>query len=190
MSLERIVKHYKMTDLTGEEIENIIGKPPILYSDLAKYKSLEQVVGKEKYAIILYQTSSYSEGHYVAITQGDNGVFRYCDSYGIDVLHELQYTPYDQQLPKYLVHLFEKVGNYEVNRTDFQGKRSGISTCGRWSSLFCKFRNLPLLRITELFKTNNDAFLRDNDNCATILTLLALNDITSYLDAIPRGRGL
>lgn len=187
MSLERIVEHFKKTDLSGDDIETLVGKPVVLYSDLGKYKSITQLLGKEKYVVILYQTSSYTSGHYIAITQNDSGKIRYCDSYGIkNPLTELQFTPYDKVLPKYLDKLLGGI-DYESNTTDYQSKTPTISTCGRWASLFCKFRNLTLVQIRELFTANKSAYLNDSDNASVLLTLLALKDITSYLDDIPRG---
>ena len=186
MSIETIVSHFKKRDLSGEEIQKLIGKPPVLYSDL-RGKTLSQLFGKENYFIVLYQTSSRTTGHYVAITKSDSGLVRYADSYGIpNPDTELQYTPYDQVLPKYLSKLLDGV-DFESNRVDYQAKKSVISTCGRYSSLFCLFRNLTLSQIHEMYKMGKSAFLNDTDNLVTILTLIGLNDIQSYLLDIPRG---
>lgn len=190
MSLEDIVKHFKMTDLSGEEIQTLIGKAPVLYSDLAKYKSMTQLLGKENYVVILYQTSSKTTGHFVAITRNDTtGLLRYFDSYSLTPDTELQFTAFDRPLPKYIIGLLGNE-NYEVNKVDYQAKKSGISTCGRYASTACMFRNISLKRIEELYKMNKSSWLNEPDNAVTVLTLLGLKDISSYLDAIPRGRGL
>lgn len=187
MSLERIVQHFKMSDLSGFEIEKLIGKPPVLYSDLKKYKSLDALLGKHNYAVILYQTSSKTTGHFVAITRNDEtGKVRFCDSYGIYPDGEIQYTEYDKVLPKYLTALLKDV-DFEYNTIDYQSKKSGVSTCGRFSSLFCIFRNLSLQAIQEMYKTNKSAFLQDVDNIVVMLTLVGLKDIQQYLQKIPRG---
>jgi hypothetical protein len=182
MSLERIVEYYNMRDLSGEEIQALTGKQPILYSDLKNYSSIEQVLGKEKYVVLLYQTSSYTTGHFVSLSMGDNGKVRYFDSYGIrGPLQEIQYTPFEQKLPPYLNNLLEKV-DYESNGVDYQSKKHGISTCGRWSSLACRLRNVPLQRIEQMIRGNRGSFFNDSDNVATILTLFALNNIEKYLE--------
>ena len=180
MSLETMINYYKSRDLTGEEIFNAIGRLPILYSDLKKYSSLNQLFEKFDYCIIMYQTSSLTTGHYIALTRNDKTKkIRYCDSYGLTPLTELQYTQADQPLPKYLLNLLEGV-DYEYNRVDFQSKKQGIATCGRWSSLFCKFRNLSLDEIERLFKNNKDPFLTQTDNSACLLTMMMFKDITRY----------
>lgn len=187
MSLETLVKYYKMTDLTGQEIETLTGKTPILYSSLGKYKNVEEVVGKEGFCVILLQTSSKTTGHWCCLTRNDNtGLIRWCDSYGFFPDAERQYTKYDQALPKYLTNLLEG-HQFEYNKQDYQSKKAGTSTCGRFASLFCKFRNLSLLQIKELYTTNQGAFFKDVDNTVCLLTLIGLQDITQYLTSIPRG---
>ena len=44
MSLQSIVDFYKTTDLTGQDIYNLINRFPILYSDLSKYKNLKELL--------------------------------------------------------------------------------------------------------------------------------------------------
>jgi len=179
MSLENIVKYFNKRDLTGDEIETLIGKAPITFSDLAKFKTIEEVLGPEKYCIILYQTSSKTDGHFVAITQYDDGTISYRESYGYNPLQVKNLCPYDDPLPRYVVQLLydHKV---EYNRFDFQQKGKGVSTCGRWSAIFCRMRQVPLKDLIRLVITNKSEFLSDYDNIATVLTLLSLKDITTY----------
>jgi len=184
MSLESMVQYFKMRDLTGSEIEKTIGRPPILYSDLKKYKSLKQLLQGFGYAIILLQTSSKTTGHFIAITQNNNtGKYRFSDSYGMDPTTILSYLPYDKNLPQYIVDLFRGVDS-EHNTIDYQSKNNGVSTCGRWATLFCKFRDLSLPQFHAIFKTNKSAYLQQSDNDACLLTLMMLDDITSYLSTI------
>ena len=188
MSLENIVQYFNKRDLTGDEIQRLIGKPPITFSDLAKYKSLAEVLGPEKYCIILYQTSSKTDGHFVAITQYDNGVVSYRESYGYNPLQVKNLCPYDDPLPGYVVQLLAG-HQVEYNRFDFQQKNKSVSTCGRWASIFCRMRQVPLRNVVELITMNKSSFLSDYDNIATLLTLLSLNDITEYEQNVgSRGR--
>jgi hypothetical protein len=182
MSLQKIVKFFKMRDLSGDEIETLIGKSPILYSDLKKFSSINELLGKENYCIILYQTSSYTTGHFIAITRGDDGKVRYCDSYGIQTPdEELQFTPFDEPLPRYLTNLLKGV-DFESNTIDYQSKNKGISTCGRYASFFCRMRNLSLVQIDKLLKDNQSEFLNNPDNAVCLLTLLSLKDIEQYFE--------
>jgi hypothetical protein len=190
MSLETSVNYFKKQDLNGEEIIKLTNKAPVLYSDLAKYKTIDDLLGKEGYVIILYQTSSKTTGHFVAITRNDKtGRIRYADSYAIrNPDAEIQYTPYDQSLPKYLSALLEGT-NFESNTVDYQSSQKGVSTCGRWSSIFCLLRNCELSQISTFFKGNKGGFLQNSDNCATLITMWALNDITQFLSHLSQTGG-
>ena len=190
MSLETMTNYFKKTDLTGEEIVKLVGKPPVLYSELGKYKTINDLLGKEGCVVVMYQTSSKTTGHFIAITRNDNnGKIRYADSYAIrNPDTEIQYTPYDQKLPKYLTALLEGT-NYESNTVDYQSSQKGVSTCGRWASIFCLLRNYELSEIYTLFKTNKGGFLQNSDNCATLITLWALNDITKFLTMLKQTSG-
>lgn len=181
MSLEQIIKYFNMRDLTGEEIKNLTGKSPVLYSDLPNYKSLDALLGNEKYCVILYQTSSKTSGHFVAITANDEGIVRYCDSYGYSPEQVRTMTPFDDPFPTYIINLLAPY-QVEYNKFDFQAKKRGVSTCGRWASIFCRMRNVPLNKIIQMVSTNKSDFLRDYDNIATLLTLLGLNDIQTFED--------
>ncbi len=189
MSLEQMALYYKDRDLDGQEIQTLIGKQPIMYSDLAQYQTLGQLLGKENYVIVMYQTSSKTTGHFVAITRNDTtGKVRYNDPYGIpNPDKELQFTPYDQKLPKYLTKLLQGV-DYESNTVDYQGGKK-VSDCGRWSSLFCMLRNMTSQQVQRLFKTNGSGFLGNSDNCAVLLTLLSLNDLVKFETSIGSGTG-
>ena len=57
MSIEQLVTHFKTRDLTGQDIIKLIEKGPVIYSDLKKYRNLNQLLGKEGYVVLLYQTS-------------------------------------------------------------------------------------------------------------------------------------
>jgi hypothetical protein len=188
MSLESIVNYFKQRDLNGGEIENLVGKYPILYSDLKKYESLTSLLGKHNYIVVLYQTSSKTTGHYVSISfNPEINTIRFCDSYGFPMDTEQQYAAYDKPLPKYLSILVEKhirdhpECKFEFNTHDYQRKSSKITTCGRYSSLFSLFYKVPLIKIHEMLRMNHSAFLSDPDNVATILTLVGLNNIQDYL---------
>ena len=181
-----MIKHFVLKDLDGQEILQLTGRSPVLFSDLGKYKSIKQLLGKEGFVVLLLQTVNVASGHFVAITENtQTGKIRYFDSYGFSPLLEIQeYVPFDNKnYPNYLVRLFRDV-DFEYNKIDYQSKHPGVSTCGRWASIACKLRNLSLLQIRELFKGNSNAWLQDSDNVACMLTMLPIHNITEYLEDI------
>jgi hypothetical protein len=188
MSLQNLVAEYIRTPLTGDEINTLVGCQPILYSDLKNYKKLEDVLqhtGKP-YAIILYQTSSYTNGHYNAIGvnfQGDAFSF---DPYGFTEIETKQNTPYDEKLPNYVTPMLEDYVKRHpgkkvvINKVDFQSKAGGVADCGRHASLAALFsKSMTFEQMQRLYFTNTDPYLK-GDVVATILTLMSLNDIGKW----------
>lgn len=178
-SLQDIIAVYKMRDLSGDQIKALVGKGPILYSDLGRYKTINQLLGPEKFAIILLQTSNKTTGHFVSVSMNDaTGRVRFFDSYGYSPDQILQFTPYDQQLPLYLKALLNGV-DYEYNSVDYQSKTPGTSTCGRYACLSVMWRNLTLSQFHELLLTNKDKWLSP-DNIVTMLTSVQLHNIRDF----------
>ena len=87
MSFQRIVEYYMLQDLDGDSIERLIGKQPILYEDLKKYKSLSDLCPRNSnFQVILYEELEYS-GHYVAlIVDYDNRIVNFFDRVSYDFL--------------------------------------------------------------------------------------------------------
>jgi hypothetical protein len=184
MSLERLVSFYKTRDLTGEDIETLTGRAPIVYSDLKQFNSIQQLLGKWKFVILLYQTSSASNGHFVCLRESDKGELSFSDSYGYHWDTEQHFgARYDLNIPRYLSMLIEKDGrDCTWNRFDYQRKAGAVASCGRWSSVFACWRNLSFDDIHNLFTQNSDAWLQDYDNAVVTLTLLPLHNIREFFE--------
>lgn len=187
MSLQKIVDFYKKKALTGQEIKILCGVEPIVYSDLGKYKTLEDLLAKtgKPYAIILYQVSSYSDGHYNCIGINYEGNPFEFDPYGYTETKIKQYATYDQKLPDYITPLLEDYAHRKnkkmvINYTDFQNKSGNIADCGRHSGLAAIFsQSMSFKDMADLYFTNADSWL-SGDNVATVLTLLSLKDIGKW----------
>lgn len=185
---EQVVQHYVKQDLTGDDIARLIGKAPLLYRDLKGVRSAKELLGKEGYAIILYETSSRTSGHWVALYERFDGVLCFADSYGLKYDTEQQYAAYTAQLPRYLTAIIEGSGmKVEYNKVDYQNKSSRISTCGRYASFFCLFgQHMKFDEIQSFLARNQDAFLTP-DNIVTLCTLWGLGEIRHYFDRLNRG---
>jgi len=124
--------------LGGDELEALLGgKTKILrYKDLLRYTKIEQVLGVEGNAIILYPDSSNDEnyGHWTAVFYSVNDagepVIEFFDPYGILVDNELQIA--GVSYPNYLSYLLAR-SKYpiEYNNLGFQKLANNIATCGR-----------------------------------------------------------
>jgi len=183
-SIENVVKYYIKKDLTGDEIMRLTGKYPILYSDLKNYTFKKLLKGVGDFQVILLQTLSKVEGHYVAILDRNDGVY-YFDSYGLGSPDSYKdYTAYDKQFPNYLSKLLKESGKPIIsNNYDYQSwNPSGISTCGRYSALRIHLRGLSNPEFHSLFVGNQSKFLSRPDQVVTILTLMALNNINEIFN--------
>jgi hypothetical protein len=179
MSIERLVNYFKTTDLDGNDITRLINKGPVLYSDLKKYKNLNALLGSHGYAVLLYQTSSVSTGHFVCLFLRNNTIM-FQDSYGFAPDTEQQYANYDEKIPRYLTQLIKADGRPLIwNKHDYQSKNPNVATCGRWACLRVMLRDLSNEQFQNLFYTNKDSFLT-SDNLAVLLTLVGVHNIQEF----------
>lgn len=106
------------------------------YSDLAKYKTITQLLPKDKsYAFILYQHAP-NNGHWVLLMRYGNTIEFFC-SYGSQIDAPLKWTnPRDRQMlgeaVPYLTNLLKAQKEFNVvhNPVQYQSKGSDKATCG------------------------------------------------------------
>lgn len=106
------------------------------YSDLSKYKTITQLLPKDKsYAFLLYQQEANS-GHWVLIMRYGSTIEFFC-SYGSAIDAPLKWTnPRDRQMlgeaVPYLSNLLKSQKDFNVihNPVQYQSKGSDKATCG------------------------------------------------------------
>ena len=183
-SLEHIAQLAIKQDLSGQDIFELTGKQPIIYSHLKNFNTINDLLGKEGFCVILYQTSSRSTGHWCSIMVNKKlNEIIYFDSYGLHFDTEQQKgAKYDMPLPKYLTNLIVSDGrNYKWNQFDYQMWSPDVSTCGRWASIAVKFlKYITLSQFNQLFTTNGSSLLNRPDIAVSLLTFLTLRDVPKY----------
>ena len=182
-NIESVVKYYVKKDLTGDEIKKITGKYPILYSDLKNYTIKKLLSGIGDYQVLLLQTLTKLEGHYVALFDRPEGIY-YFDSYGLGPPDSYkEYTKYDEELPNYLSRILLTSGKPIISNTyDYQSWTRSTSTCGRYSALRIHLRDLNNDQFHSLFIGNQSKFLNNPDFVVCMLTLTALNNINQIFE--------
>jgi len=127
----------------------------IKYSDLSKFKSIEEILPKDRtYKIILIE-ENYNSGHWTALLRyGDT--IEWFDSYGLAPDGELKFiNAVKRRLlgegRKTLTELLSNVKDKKVvyNKTKLQKLSNQSSTCGRWVIL-------RILMMTKFFYDLND----------------------------------
>lgn len=182
MSIESLVNFYKGKPLTGDHILKTLDVEPILYSDLSKYKSIDDVLGVKGYAVLIYQVTRY-DGHYVSIFKDDNNNLNFSDPYGfaVDAPIDDNLVPFDKPLPRYLTQLISK-SKYKLiqNNFDYQSKQATVQDCGRHAILRIKLRHMTNEQYKRLLVQSSVPFL-NCDNIVVLLTLLSLDtDIVKF----------
>ena len=174
--------------LSNTDIERLLGGQCniVLYENMHKFKSIYEVLGKNRCAIILYQ-STPAYGHWCALieTQDEEGkpMLEFFDAYGDTKKHsgkpdaklELIPEPWrseSNQDHTYLLDLMENTypGVISYNEFPFQKMKGKdgkpIVSCGRHAALRVALRDLTLYEYQELFSDMAEA-----DNIVSYLTM-------------------
>jgi hypothetical protein len=133
-----------------EEITKITGINNILtYDKLAKYNSVEALLGIHEAVVILYRTTN-SYGHWTTLFKVNNNTLEFFDSLGFKVDEEFTFIDKEVRrgLGEWIPHLSAilKKSRYNIiqNKHKLQENKEGINTCGRWVSARLYLRDTPL----------------------------------------------
>lgn len=156
--MEKQIKTLLNKSLSNDEIMNIIdGKANLIpYSKVHKYKTLDQLLGKYKACIILYETKQ-NYGHWCCIFMNTPKLCEFFDPYGLFPDVELKfinnnYAKMSYQDKKYLTQLMiDSPYLLSYNHFPFQQLKEGVNTCGRWVALRLLFRHLLLDDFIKIF---------------------------------------
>ena len=154
----KFINDIEQRELTGDEIKEQLGYPPILYEDLANISTPDELLkkGNGNSIIILYQQSRYS-GHYTLLyRRGDTICF--FDPYGMKYDSELQLLAF-----KNLPHLTRILAgaNCISNRFPMQKYGTRIQDCGSWTITRLRLRHLTDEQFAILFKENESIISAD-----------------------------
>ena len=145
--------------LSGEDIlRELDGKCNLIqYKNIDKYKTIEDLLGKYKKCVILYNTTE-NYGHWTCLYE-HNGTIYFFDSYGIIPDDELKwrrcYGADCYHSVRYLTKLlYNDKRPVQYNEYPLQERRAGISTCGRHVINRLKY---PEISVDDYYKIFKDA---------------------------------
>jgi len=155
--MDNIIDKVK-TPLTGIDLMNAFNNKVNIfpYSKIHTFNNIDEILGKYKRVILLYQTS-LNFGHWCCL-------YEYCgsicffDSYGFIPDDELKFTPKDlkkelKQEYRYLTKLLYESGKpIQYNEYKLQIENDNINTCGRWCIIRLKY---PKISIDNFYKIFN-----------------------------------
>lgn len=157
------IQYIKQLPTSNVELEEALGRPinVVRYTDLKKYKNIDDLLGKNGECIILYETSP-DIGHWVCCFKRGNNTISFFDSLGLmpdDQFHSICIKFRKSQgisIP-YLTYLLDASNKkIEWNEYNLQDPDDSISTCGRWCVLRLRMKHLTPKKFYELFKTDNN----------------------------------
>jgi len=161
--------NYPLSDLEVEKLTGYKYKV-IPYPDLINYKTIDEVLGPNGGAVILYETLP-NYGHYTAIFRRDYNTLEHFDSLGYKLDKELNKINKNFRRESNQTAILSKLilnshyKNYIYNEKPLQKNKLGVSTCGRWIALRLLFRDLNHKEFINLFKD-----IKDKDNFIVYLT--------------------
>lgn len=175
-------KYYTMNKaLTDVDIKDYFGGKinVIKLSELKKYRSLEDLLGKYGRVVILIETEP-NNGHYVCISKvnpkGKKPYYLFFDSYGIYPENELKWVQKKYQgklgqhkniLIDFLLNRDRKDIPIHFSELKLQGSGKGISTCGRHCIVRLEYPDLSEYQYAELIGLNPEM---DADHLVVELT--------------------
>jgi hypothetical protein len=150
---KKLLSVYEKVSLSDSDLAKATGgKCNILvYADLERADSLDDVLGKDKCAIILYQ-SSEDYGHWICLIEHSKDTLEVFDSLGYKIDDELKWTPNRLYKGKLLSRLINESDykNVIYNNIRLQSDPKA-NTCGKWCVVRIKFREMPLDTFIKLF---------------------------------------
>lgn len=136
--------------LTNHEILKMINHKAnlLVYEDLQKYNNIDDVLGKYKALVLLYETRD-NFGHWTCLFKVNSNTIEHFDSYGLKPDSELKFVPeyfrkiHYEDYPHLTALLY--LSKYKViyNEYELQKHGKGINTCGRWVVTRLNYRMIP-----------------------------------------------
>lgn len=182
MSIKEVLNKYADVALSDTEVLKLINGRAnlILYPNLYKYQTIDEVLGKYGACIILYEAVP-RYGHWCCIFKVNDKLLEYFNPYG--GFHEgipdesLKHIPMDFRLktkqfyPYLSILMYESPYQLSYNEHQFQKHGSNIKTCGRWCALRIVFKNYSLGQFYDLIESLKQKFNISSDQVATLLTM-------------------
>jgi hypothetical protein len=153
----------------------------VTYSELPKYRNLDELLGTFDACVLLYQTG-VNYGHWCAIIKINPKLVEFFDPYGFFPDSELKFVPQGlrartHQNFKYLSKLlYESPYQLSFNDDKFQKYASNVNSCGRHSVIRILLKHLPLEQYNELM--NSTQF--NPDFIVTFLTELIEGNLNKF----------
>lgn len=166
------IDEIKLKSTSNLELKERLGRDIkiIKYTELKKYKDIDELLGQNGECIILYETSK-NIGHWVCCFKRGNNIISFFDSLGLkpdDQFHEISIKfrkDIGIKRPCLTYLLSDTNKKVEWNEYQLQSFDPSVSTCGRWCVLRLRMKHLTPKQFYELFKSDKNI---DSDDLAIL----------------------
>lgn len=156
------ISKLKEYPLSTKEIMKLLNNKVkiVIYPDIIKYKSIEDLIGKHNSLILLYLTTEQF-GHYTCLFKNKDGI-QFFDSYGYFPDDQLKFVPSRLSPKMYgyhkiLLYLLSQTNNkIFYNQYRLQSLNKKIATCGFWCVYRLRNKELTENEFYNIFKNEKD----------------------------------
>lgn len=143
--------------------ENIGENTKILkYTDLSKYKSINDLLPRQRdYCYLLY-LDDYNKGHWTALIRDGKDIYFFC-SYGSKPDEPLTWVDCNTRIKlgtavPFLTRLLNDANGYNIyyNPIKYQQEKDDVNSCGRYITLFLlQFKKHPHYNLNDYYRYMN-----------------------------------
>ena len=190
--MDNVIRGIYVNDLSGGDVQLLTrGKAVVrLYEDLLKFNNIIDALGPNGQMVLLFPVLSNSSGHWIGTLYYPNTkTIEHFDPYGFTISQEAGYTDNTFVKRNLLGDLYDKAQaqGYKIffNPYKFQVLAKGINTCGRHTSMRCRFHYLTCDEYAKLMLNQK----MSADWLVTCLSFIALTDDVSDEEGIVKELG-
>lgn len=168
----------------------------IIYTNLSRYSTMEQLFQKNNSAVVLfYPTQSSTVGHWTVILRHANGHYEFFDPYGLVPDSEIQYSDYlkankpvNRNGTPWLTHLLQSIPKtmLDINRTQLQSHFDHVNTCGTHCMVRLLYSHWPLQEYVRLYGKNGNGYKGMSPDEIVVMYILPYL-LTHHLQQIHQG---
>jgi hypothetical protein len=193
-TLNKYIKHLKnpnkeelkrqiKEEITDSDLTRYFGKRDfkniLKYSDLKNYKTLQQLLPRNKSWKVILIESTYNQGHWTLLMRY-NDTLEWFNSYGtfpsleLDYISDIQNDRLNQDI-KYLNILLTKgLKMFKIiyNKKKLQKLEEGVNTCGKWVILrlmMLETYNMDLSKFLKFIEDLSKEYKLSSDELVTLL---------------------
>ena len=176
MNIDKVINEYEKVAMDNTQIMKALdGKTKIvLYTDLDKFKNIDELLHPHDNVVLLFQTTSQTFGHWTCLFKNKNIIY-FFDSYALQPDQQIQFSPFLQKATeRYILSNMLKTSGYliKTNKTPYQHvsfkKHTEPNTCGRHCIIRLKMKHLDNEQYNNFMKSSH----MDTDKLVSLMTFI------------------